>query len=127
MVVVSLILQWVLISRAAAGAVHGPGEAISDWTTTGAWIGFATILMIWGAWRDLPLLRYCSMAVFASTLFKVFFVDLAERIDPLARVAILIVLGLVMLAGGYWYIRNQNLAESPRKPESEGSTEALGP
>ncbi|HRJ26552.1 MAG TPA: DUF2339 domain-containing protein [Fimbriimonadaceae bacterium] len=126
-VVVSLILQWVLISRAAAGAVHGPGEAISDWTTTGAWIGFATILMIWGAWRDLPLLRYCSMAVFASTLFKVFFVDLAERIDPLARVAILIVLGLVMLAGGYWYIRNQNLAESPRKPESEGSTEALGP
>ncbi len=49
-------------------------------------------------------LRYMSLAIFGFTLVKVLMVDLAA-LDQILRVFILLLLGMVMLGGGYWYIK----------------------
>ena len=49
-------------------------------------------------------LRYWGLGVVGVTVVKVFLVDLSE-LDSLIRVGVLMLLGLVMVGGGYGYIR----------------------
>lgn len=68
-----------------------------------SWVVYALILMIAGFRFDRRHLRYASLAVFAITIAKVGLIDLAE-LDSLIRVGILLLLGVVMIGTGYWYI-----------------------
>ena len=70
---------------------------------TAAWVIFAVFLIVVGFKLDRRFLRYWSLAVFATTVAKVFLVDLSE-LDSIIRVAMLTLLGLGMMGGGYWYI-----------------------
>lgn len=70
---------------------------------TAAWVIFAVFLITVGFKAERRFLRYWALAVFAVTVAKVFLIDLAE-LDSVIRVAILTLVGLGMMGGGYWYI-----------------------
>jgi hypothetical protein len=70
---------------------------------TAAWVIFAVFLIVVGFKLNRRFLRYWALAVFATTVTKVFLVDLSE-LDSIIRVAMLTLLGLGMMGGGYWYI-----------------------
>ena len=82
---------------------------------TAAWVIFAVFLITAGFKADRRFLRYWSLLVFGVTVCKVFLVDLSE-LDSVIRVAMLTILGLGMMGGGYWYIlwRRSHTATEPQ-------------
>jgi uncharacterized membrane protein len=72
-------------------------------SVTVAWVLVALGFILAGFRKDYRPLRYASMWVFGFTLIKVFLADLV-MLDPMIRVMILMVLGLCMMGGGYYYI-----------------------
>ncbi len=71
-----------------------------------AWIFFAVALLIVGFSSRVRELRLMAFFVLFATVVKVFLADLSA-LDPAIRVAVLLLLGIVMIGGGYWYIRTQ--------------------
>lgn len=117
---VAIFLNWWYLSR--LGIVVLCGEPVgmeTDWAMTVTWIAFGAALLVLGFAIDQRYVRFWSFGVFGLTLAKVFLIDLAKDIDPLARVAILMAFGLAMLAGGYWYIRMRNKQEKSVGPPPE--------
>jgi uncharacterized membrane protein len=80
-----------------------PFELAISPAVTVSWVLFAVVLISVGFRFDRRFLRYGSLAIFAVTVLKVFWLDLSE-LDPLIRVGILMLLGFGMVGGGYWYI-----------------------
>ncbi|HMS56432.1 MAG TPA: DUF2339 domain-containing protein [Fimbriimonadaceae bacterium] len=70
------------------------------WTLVGA-----SLLAIGFGSRE-RVLRYCGFGVFGLTVLKTLTVDLNE-LEPVQRVAATLVLGLIMLGGGYLYVRRR--------------------
>lgn len=83
---------------------HYAAQTIA-WTLTGA------ILLAIGFGVRERVLRYCGFGVFALTIVKTLTVDLSE-LEPVQRVAATLVLGLIMLGGGYFYVRSRATAET---------------
>ncbi|HEY0866598.1 MAG TPA: DUF2339 domain-containing protein, partial [Fimbriimonas sp.] len=104
---VSAIGGWYLLSRfgflvlGPLGLGMNPNAAV-----TTAWILTALVLLALGFAADRIQLRLASFAVLFSTVLKIVFVDLAKT-DQAIKVVILMLLGLVMLGGGYWYIHHR--------------------
>jgi len=71
---------------------------------TFAWILYAVILIAIGFQYKARYLRYWSLAIFGATVGKIFLYDLSY-LDPGIRVILLMMLGVAMVGGGYWYIR----------------------
>jgi uncharacterized membrane protein len=71
-----------------------------------AWIVYALSLMSIGFWLRLRELRYWSFAVMFASVLKILAIDMAST-HIMFRVAVLVGLGLLMLAGGYWYIKGK--------------------
>ena len=89
---------------------------------TAAWVIFAVFLIAIGFKFSRRHLRYWALAVFGITVGKVFLVDLSE-LDSVIRVAMLTLLGVGMMGGGYWYIlwrRSQGVQPDPQQ-SVEGS------
>ncbi len=99
------VLGWIAFTRwlwvALAFTVPSIGFSPS---ITIAWIVYALALFILGLTYRLIEFRYVSFVVLAATVGKVILIDLATT-DSLVRVGVLLALGLVMLGGGYWYLR----------------------
>ena len=98
-----------------------PFELETSPAVTVSWVLFAVVLIAAGFRFDRRFLRYGSLAIFAVTVLKVFWLDLSE-LDPLIRVGILMLLGFGMVGGGYWYIvwrKGQNAETNPPRLESE--------
>jgi uncharacterized membrane protein len=70
---------------------------------TTSWVVYAVVLLVMGFRFDRRFVRYSGLGAFALTVGKVVLIDLSE-LDSLIRVAILLLLGLVMIGAGYWYI-----------------------
>lgn len=70
---------------------------------TVSWVVIATALIATGFLLNRRHLRYWSLAIFMVTVGKVFMVDLAA-LDSFVRVLMLMLLGIGMVGGGYWYI-----------------------
>jgi uncharacterized membrane protein len=68
------------------------------------WAVYATLLIVVGLQRRYPLVRYFAIALFAITIAKVFFSDLAE-LQRIYRVMSLIGLGITLLLTSYLYQR----------------------
>ena len=68
-----------------------------------SWVMVAVAVIAMGFILDRRYLRYWSLAIFMITVGKVFLIDLAET-DAVVRVVMLMLLGLGMVGGGYWYI-----------------------
>ena len=94
-----------------------PGAIGSSWlalqlTLSLAWASYAVALVAAGLrWRYRPI-RYLAIGLFAVTMAKVFFVDLA-RLDRVFRMLSVIGLGLLLLLASYLYQRLRALDDEP--------------
>lgn len=68
------------------------------------WATFAFSLLLVGIWRNQRALRYAGLALFSIVVAKVFFRDLAE-LDQFYRIIAFIVLGMLVLAGSFVYLK----------------------
>ena len=103
---------WALVSRLGLLFLTSSSFGMkTNASITFSWIVAVVALLGAGfAWRAKEL-RWMGLAVIASTVGKVLLIDLAA-LDPGIRVAILLVLGTAMIAGGYVYIRSQKAVEA---------------
>lgn len=68
------------------------------------WGVFALGMIIGGIIGKIKALRFCGLALFTVTAFKIFLFDLQHLSTP-AKIVAFIALGLVMLAGAFVYIK----------------------
>jgi uncharacterized membrane protein len=68
------------------------------------WSLFALALILRGIARNVRPLRYVGLGLFAVVAWKVFFNDLA-RLDQFYRIVAFIILGLLVLAGSFVYLK----------------------
>lgn len=101
------------LSRLGYLALLGPMHMALNEAITVLLIATSMLFMALGFARRLSALRYVSFAGLAATVAKVLIIDLA-MMDPVVRVAILMVLGLVLVGGGYVYIWQRRSQERTR-------------
>ena len=106
----ALILILIYLSLEVRRLFHGPvlsgpwpGQA-ELYVYSAVWLLYAGVLLALGIVRQLPALRYASLAVLLATVAKVFLVDLSD-LDGLWRVASFVGLGLTLVGIGYLYQR----------------------
>jgi hypothetical protein len=105
---------WVVPARAVAGGLALYAASVELVSVLPAQQGQVAMSALWalagvvtllvGLSRDVPVLRQGALALLAITVTKVFAYDLAS-LDSLARVASLIALGLLLLAGAFAWQR----------------------
>jgi uncharacterized membrane protein len=81
------------------------------------WSLFALGLIIGGIVNGSRAMRYLGLATFALVAWKVFFSDLAA-LDPLYRIVAFLVLGILVLAGSFIYLKcRQTFVTPPEEKE----------
>jgi uncharacterized membrane protein len=70
------------------------------------WGAFALGMLLVGIARNHRFLRYAGLILFAVVSFKVFLIDL-RHLDPLYRIIAFVVLGLLLLAGSFVYLKHR--------------------
>ena len=85
------------------------------------WSLYALALVLGGILRDVRPLRFAGLGLFAVVVGKIFLADLAA-LDPVYRIVAFPILGVLLLAGSYLYLRfrstfEQPPAEPPPEPE----------
>lgn len=88
------------------------------------WSLFALALILRGIKKNVPALRYLGLALFAIVSWKVFFVDLAQ-LDQLYRIVAFVLLGVLLLAGSFVYLKYRETFASAvgESPELETKRE----
>lgn len=77
------------------------------------WAAYATVLILVGVRRNIPVLRWQALALFGLLVGKVFLYDLS-LLDKAYRIASFFALGTVLLAVSFFYQRRQG-TEKPGK------------
>lgn len=104
---------WVLFTRWVDVTLSWSGTELRSFSSlTVAWIVYALGLLTLGFGLKVRQLRYWSFAVMFTTISKILLIDLASTSIPF-RVAVLLGLGLLMLGGGYWYIKGRHTPAMP--------------
>jgi len=67
-----------------------------------AWAVYGALLMVIGFWRNLKILRYLALALFAILLFKVFLWD-TRTVKQVYRIAAFFATGLTLVGVSYLY------------------------
>lgn len=99
---------WVVFSRWVDVALTWNGIDLHGASSlTVAWIVYALALLCLGFAMKARELRYWSFGVMFVTISKILLIDLAYTSTPF-RVGVLLGLGLLMLGGGYWYIKGRH-------------------
>lgn len=114
------LLVWVHLSALGQhwlGPV-GIGMSLTASVST-SWTATALVLLATGLAKEVAELRYAALLLLGVTAMKIVLLDLA-RIDQAIKVVVMLFLGLVMLGGGYWYIRRER-AKSATEPDQRGS------
>ncbi|HEY1067575.1 MAG TPA: DUF2339 domain-containing protein, partial [Pirellulales bacterium] len=73
------------------------------------WSVFALSWLLRGLWRRERALRYCGLLLFTIVIGKVFMYDMAQ-LDSFYRIIAFIILGVVVLAGSFVYIKYREAA-----------------
>ncbi len=84
------------------------------------WSIFAFSWLLQGIWRNIRSLRYAGLSLFAVVIWKVFFNDLAQ-LDSFYRIIAFIVLGVMVLAGSFIYLKYREtfaVQNTEEKPEA---------
>ena len=89
-------------------------------STTAAMTMTAILMIVCGFNFKERHLRYWALGLFSITLLKVVAIDLAN-LDSFIRVGILMLLGIAMIGGGYWYILWQKSNSQPIQEKTEPS------
>lgn len=82
------------------------------------WAVFALAMILGGISRSERSLRYVGLALFTIVSLKVFFVDLS-RLDPIWRIIAFVLLGLLLLAGSFVYLKHRESFATDISPEAE--------
>lgn len=120
--VASAVLAWVPFSLFGHQVLsEGLAKLSSPSALTFTWIVYGILVLTAGFMLRAPEVRIVALIGFALTIVKVMLVDIAG-LDPVLRIAALLVLGLTLIAAGYAYIWFQRrsvvpTAESP--PEAD--------
>ena len=80
------------------------------------WSLFALGLILRGIVKNIKLLRYLGLALFAVVVWKVFFVDLSQ-LDQFYRIIAFIVLGILVLCGSFVYLKYRETFATESKGE----------
>lgn len=121
-VVAGMTFLWVLLSKECYQYFYNLKEAEGVgryWASTSLsvlWAVYAAFLLAMGLRRDLRWLRYGAFLLFAVTLFKVFFADMAQ-LQAVYRILAFTTLGALLVAASYAYTRfarSRTLSEPPK-------------
>jgi len=86
------------------------------------WSLFALGLIASGIWKSARALRLVGLSLFGVVAVKVFFVDLA-RLDQFYRIIAFVLLGVLVLAGSFIYLRHRQVfAIEPPTIEEKGAS-----
>ncbi len=86
------------------------------------WTVFALSMILTGLRRNEKLIRYAGLCLFGVVAWKVFFVDLAS-LDQIYRIVAFIVMGVLVLAGSFLYLRyRETFAIEDSTPSEEGES-----
>lgn len=103
----AFVMGWAVISRLATILIALPSDfKLANFGVTLSWIVFGSILLGIGFLANLKHYRYAALTVLLSAVGKVLMVDMATTTAEL-RVTVLLGVGVVLLAGGYAYIRRR--------------------
>jgi uncharacterized membrane protein len=83
------------------------------------WSISAFVWLLRGIWRNHKPLRYAGLTLFAVVVLKIFFRDLAE-LDQFYRIVAFIVLGIVVLAGSFVYLKYRETFALKEPESSQG-------
>ena len=108
--IASGVVVWGLATRLAIIGLGLPTNA----SITVAWIAVCAALLAIGFIRRLPELRQLGLGVAALTAAKVVLIDLSG-LDAALKAVLLLSLGVVLLAGGYAYVRTDRLKGNLRE------------
>ena len=75
------------------------------------WSVYALGLIVLGIWKRKEHLRFSAIALFAVTLFKLFFYDIAH-LDTISKTIVLVVIGLLLLLVSFLYNKYKDLIDS---------------
>ncbi len=84
------------------------------------WTVFALAMILVGIRRNAPLTRYLGLVLFGIVAWKVFFVDLAS-LDQIYRIVAFILMGVLVLAGSFLYLRYRDTFAIDERIDSEES------
>ena len=88
------------------------------------WGIYALLMTALGIWKKKAYLRICAIVLFAITLIKLFFYDIAH-LDTIAKTVVFISLGALLLIISYLYIRYRNKIFDDRDEISPMKSEDL--
>lgn len=75
---------------------------------SGIWILYSIIMLSFGIWKRMKLLRLLSIGLFGITILKVFIYDLSF-LDTFYRIISFIALGIILLAVSYLYQKYKDI------------------
>jgi uncharacterized membrane protein len=125
---VLIALLWFLVSFAVAKGVADPVQC--GFYMSASWAALAAAAEVVGFRFKFKEFRYWGFAILAAATIKVLFYDLSS-LDQAQRVAILLALGLLMLAVGYVYVRQRTkptakrLAAPDAAPDADNNNAAI--
>jgi uncharacterized membrane protein len=108
--VFAAVAGWFVVARAFY-LLLGESGMESQGALTASWTLYAALILTLGFVLKEKPLRMTSFALFGVTIAKVFLIDLAE-LDDLIKVIVLVLLGFVLIAGGYIYVRLRQAADA---------------
>ncbi len=116
----SLIMLFIYLTLEVNSLMHTYVEGLRPGGVSILWSLFALALILRGIAKDLRILRYLGLALFAIVAWKVFFVDLS-LLDQFYRIVAFILLGILVLCGSFIYLKYQDsfVVKAPPKEEKE--------
>jgi hypothetical protein len=100
----ALVLLFVFLSLEVNTFLHFYLPGLQTGGVSIVWSMFAIGLLLGGIWKDISVLRYVALALFAIVAVKVFFSDLAQ-LDQIYRIVAFLILGLLVLTGSFLYLK----------------------
>jgi len=102
--VASIAMAWLWSTLEVNAFLHDRAPGLQAGGVSIVWALFALGLLLAGIARQVTAARYAGLALFAVVAVKVFTSDL-DRLDSLWRIVALIILGVLLLAGSFLYLR----------------------
>lgn len=82
------------------------------------WTAYALTMILVGIRKNLKITRYLGLTLFVVVAWKVFFVDLAT-LGQIYRIVAFIILGIMVLAGSFAYLKFQDTFKIDQESESD--------
>ena len=118
----SLAMLFIYLTLEVNSYLHHFYEGLQAGGVSILWALFALTLIVRGIAKNLAAVRYLGLALFAIVSGKVFFVDLA-RLDPFWRIFAFGVLGALLIAGSFVYLKYRDQFAIAEKTETADTPE----